>query len=79
MSIYLNMRSFMMKNRIRLYRKEKGITQEKFAKVLELTLYKLRCLERGEVLPSQELAIRIAGMLEVSIGEAFFLEESPSR
>lgn len=77
MSIYLVMRSFMMKNRIRLYRKEKGLTQAGFAKILQLTPYKFRSVENGTVLPSQELAIKIAKLLEVSIDEAFFIEENP--
>jgi putative transcriptional regulator len=70
------MRSFMMKNRIRLYRKEKGFTQENFAKLLQLTPYKFRNLENGKVLPSQELAVKIAEMLQVSIDKAFFIEET---
>ncbi|RQO66503.1 transcriptional regulator [Pedobacter sp. KBW06] len=65
-----------MKNRIRLYRKEKGFTQLRFAKILQLTPYKFRSLENGKVLPSQELAIKIAQLLEVSIDEAFFIEEN---
>lgn len=73
------MRSFMMKNRIRLYRKEKGFTQENFAKLLQLTPYKFRNLENGKVLPSQELAIKIAKMLQVSIDKAFFIEETSGR
>lgn len=76
MYIYLIMRSFMMKNRIRLYRKEKGFTQENFAKLLQLTPYKFRNLENGKVLPSQELAVKIAEMLQVSIDKAFFIEET---
>lgn len=76
MSIYLVMRSFMMKNRIRLYRKEKGLTQTGFAKILQLTPYKFRSLESGKVLPSQELAIKIAQILDVSIDQAFFIEET---
>lgn len=66
----------MMKNRIRLYRKEKGFTQERFAKLLQLTPYKFRNLENGTVLPSQELAIKIAKVLQVSIDEVFFIEEN---
>lgn len=77
MYIYLVMRSFMMKNRIRLYRKEKGLTQADFAKILQLTPYKFRSLESGKVLPSQELAIKIAKILEVAIDKAFFIEENP--
>ncbi|WP_342333174.1 helix-turn-helix transcriptional regulator [Pedobacter sp. FW305-3-2-15-E-R2A2] len=66
----------MMKNRIRLYRKEKGLTQAVFAKILQVTQYKFRSLENGKVLPSQDLAIKIAQILEVSIDEAFFIEEN---
>lgn len=79
MYIYLIMRSFMMKNRIRLYRKEKGFTQENFAKLLQLTPYKFRNLENGKVLPSQELAVKIAEILQVSIDKAFFIEETSGR
>ena len=69
----------MMKNRIRLYRKEKGLTQADFARILQLTQYKFRRLENGKVLPSQELAIKIAKILEIAIDEAFFIEENPGR
>ena len=33
-------------------------------------------MENGTVLPSQELAIKIAKVLQVSIDEVFFIEEN---
>lgn len=55
-----------------------GFTQESFAKLFQLTPYKFRNLENGIVLPSQELAIKIAKVLQVSIDEVFFIEENSS-
>lgn len=73
------MRSYMMKNRIRLYRKKKGLTQADFAELLNITRYKFRILEKGKILPSQEQAIKIAKILGLSIDEVFFIEENPGR
>ncbi|SHE76119.1 helix-turn-helix transcriptional regulator [Pedobacter caeni] len=77
MSIYLMMRSFMMKNRIRIFRREKNLTQAEFAKLLDITSYRFRSLESGRALPSQGLAMKIAEMLGVSIDQVFFIEENP--
>ncbi|AOM80962.1 helix-turn-helix transcriptional regulator [Pedobacter steynii] len=65
-----------MQNRIRLYRKEKGLTQMEFAKILNLTPYKFRSLENGKVLPSQEMAMKMVEILEVTIEDVFFIEET---
>lgn len=52
--------------RIRLYRKKKGWTIEKFAERLELSSTHVGLIERGENAPGLETLVRIANTLEVS-------------
>lgn len=47
-----------------------------FAKILNLTRYKFRSLENGKVLPSQEMAMKMVEILEVTIEDVFFIEET---
>lgn len=52
--------------RIRLHRKKKGWTIEKFAELLDLSITHVGLIERGENAPSLEALINIANTLEVS-------------
>lgn len=63
-----------MKNRIEKIRKEKGITQEDFAKTLGVSRQTISSLENGRYNPSIFLAHKIAKCFETTIEEVFIFE-----
>lgn len=64
-----------MKNRIEEIRKERGISQEEFAKCLGVSRQTISSLERGRYNPSIFLAYRIARFFDRTIEEVFLFEE----
>ena len=64
-----------MKNRIEEIRKERGIRQEEFAKVLGVSRQTISSLETGRYNPSITLAYKIARYFEMTIEEVFVFEE----
>ena len=64
-----------MKNRIEEIRKEKGIRQEEFAKVLGVSRQTISSLENGRYNPSILLAYKIAKFFDMTIEEVFVFEE----
>ena len=60
-----------MKNRIEEIRKERGIRQEEFAKVLGVSRQTISSLENGRYNPSILLAYKIARYFEMTIEEVF--------
>ena len=64
-----------MKNRIEEIRKERGIRQEEFAKVLGVSRQTISSLENGRYNPSIMLAYRIAKYFGMLIEEVFVFEE----
>ena len=64
-----------MKNRIEEIRKEKGIRQEEFAKLLGVSRQTISSLETGRYNPSILLAYKIAHFFEMSIEEVFLFDE----
>lgn len=63
----------MYKNKIRKFRKEKGLTQKDLAKSCKISIGYLSHLEKGSrVNPSTEVMESIAYALEKSIPEVFF-------
>ena len=64
-----------MKNRIEEVRKEKGIRQEEFAKLLGVSRQTISSLETGRYNPSILLAYKIAHFFEMSIEEVFLFDE----
>lgn len=65
-----------MKNRLEEIRKEKGITQEDLAKVLEVSRQTIGSLENGRYNPSIILAFKIARYFELTIEDIFIYEEN---
>lgn len=63
-----------MKNRLEELRKERGITQEELADVLEVSRQTISSLENGRYNPSILLAFRIARFFGSSIEEIFIYE-----
>lgn len=64
-----------MKNNLEEIRKEKGITQEYLAKVLEVSRQTIGSLENGRYNPSIILAFKIARNFEMAIEDIFIYEE----
>lgn len=64
-----------MKNRLEEIRKQKQITQEELATVLEVSRQTISSLEKGRYNPSIILAFKIARYFNMSIEEIFIYEE----
>ena len=62
-----------MKNRIEEIRKERGIRQEEFAKVLGVSRQTISSLETGRYNPSIFLAYKIAKYFDMTIEEVLSL------
>lgn len=64
-----------MKNRLEEIRKEKGITQEELASILEVSRQTIGSLENGRYNPSILLAFKIAKYFHLTIEDIFIYEE----
>ena len=64
-----------MKNRIEEIRKQRGITQEDFAKTLGVSRQTISSLETGKYNPSIFLAYKIAKCFDMTIEEVFIFEQ----
>ena len=64
-----------MKNRLEEIRKERNITQEELAKVLEVSRQTVSSLENGRYNPSIILAFKISKYFNMPIEEIFIYEE----
>ena len=64
-----------MKNRIEQIRKERGIRQEEFAKLMGVSRQTISSLETGRYNPSIFLAYKIAKFFGSTIEDVFIFEE----
>lgn len=64
-----------MKNRLEELRKQKGMSQEELAAVLEVSRQTIGSLENGRYNPSILLAFKIARYFETDIESVFIYEE----
>ena len=64
-----------MRNRLEEIRKQRNITQEELAAVLEVSRQTIGSLENGRYNPSIILAIKIARYFGMSVEEIFIYEE----
>ncbi len=60
-----------MKNKIKILRAEKGITQEELAEAVNVTRQTIIAVEKNKYVPSLELAFRIARYFNKGIEEVF--------
>ena len=65
-----------MKNRVEALRKSMGLSQEAFAKALQVSRQTVSSIETGKYNPSLDLAFAISNFLEKSIEEIFMHERS---
>ena len=64
-----------MNNRLEELRKERGVTQEELAALLEVSRQTLSSLEQGRYNPSIQLAFKIARYFGLRIEDIFIYEE----
>ena len=65
-----------MKNRIKVYRALRNLTQEALAEQLGVTRQTILAIEKEKYDPSLELAFRISGLFKVPIDKMFFYEKA---
>ncbi|KAF5036222.1 helix-turn-helix protein [anaerobic digester metagenome] len=65
-----------MKNKIRVHRAEREITQEQLAQGLGVTRQTIIAIEKGKYDPSLSLAFRIARFFNVRVDEIFIDDEA---
>ena len=64
-----------VRNRLRVLRAERDITQEALADAVGVTRVTISCIERSEYGPSVALALRLARFFRVAVEGVFWLEE----
>lgn len=64
-----------VENRVFELRKNKGITQEEFAKSLGVTRQTVIAIEKGMYIPSLLLGLKIANFFSKSVEEIFTLKK----
>jgi putative transcriptional regulator len=64
-----------LKNRLEEIRKEKGVTQEELADILQVTRQTIGSLENGRYNPSITLAFKLARYFNKTIEDIFIYEE----
>ena len=62
-----------MKNKIKIFRKEKGLRQEDLAKELGVTRQTIIAIENDKYDPTLELAMKMAAFFGVTVNDIFFL------
>lgn len=63
-----------MKNKVEQLRKERGLNQEEFAKMLRVSRQTISSIETGKYNPSLELAFAISDFFGMRIEEIFIYE-----
>ncbi len=63
-----------MKNNVKVYRAQQGITQENLAEALGVSRQTIIAIESGKYLPSLGLAFRIARQFNTSIETLFIYD-----
>ncbi|MBE6214331.1 MAG: helix-turn-helix transcriptional regulator [Rikenellaceae bacterium] len=64
-----------MKNKIRVARAEKGMTQQQLADAAGVSRQTINAIESGKFVPSTVLAIKMAQIFEKSVEDIFQLED----
>ncbi len=68
-----------LKNRLKVARAEKNISQEELANLAGVTRQTISSIETGQYCPSALLAFQLAKKLEKSVEELFFLLEGDEK
>ncbi len=67
--------TWIIQNKIADLRNQRGVTQEEFAKSVDVSRQTIIALEKGNYVPSLLLAMRISSFFDLPVGEIFTLEE----
>jgi putative transcriptional regulator len=65
-----------MKNRLKIERAIKNITQDELAKTIGVTRQAINSIELGKYIPSTVLALKLSEFFGKPVNEIFFLEDS---
>lgn len=65
-----------MTNSIKVERTKKNLTQAQLAILAKVSRQTINAMELGKYVPSTVLALRLASIFDVEVGEIFKLEES---
>ena len=71
------MSEFRLRNRLRVARVEKSLSQEQLALLAGVTRQTISSIETGQYNPSALLALTLALRLDKRVDDLFFLEEEP--
>jgi len=63
-----------MKNNVKLYRKQKGLTQEQLAEHLSVTRQTINAIENNKYNPTLELALKVSRFLGIPVELLFILD-----
>lgn len=64
-----------MKNKLKIERAIKDLTQEELAKIIGVSRQTVNSIEKGRYVPSTTLALKISKVFEKTVNELFELEE----
>lgn len=64
-----------MKNRIKVERAIKNITQAQLAELVQVSRQTINAIELGKYVPSTVLSLKMAHVFETDIGEIFQLDD----
>lgn len=65
-----------MKNRLRILRAEKEVTQADLADIIGVSRQTINAMEKGKYVPSTVLALKLAVYFKVQVTDIFQLEDS---
>ena len=68
-----------VRNRLRVLRAEREITQEELANKVGVTRVTINCIERGAYLPTLELALNLARFFGQTVEGVFVVQENHER
>jgi putative transcriptional regulator len=71
------MSEFRLRNRLKVARAEKSLSQEQLALLAGVTRQTISSIETGQYNPSALLALTLALRLDKRVDDLFFLEEKP--
>lgn len=64
-----------LKNKVKIYRKGHGLTQEQLANIIGVTRQTIHSIEKGRFSPNIEIAFKLSQFFHTSAEELFILEE----
>lgn len=62
-------------NHIQVYRQEKGLTQEELAELVSVSRQTIISIEKGNYVPSLELAFAFAKVFKTTVEKLFFISK----